>query len=249
MHANLDPRTPSRHHVDKEGHSRRKAHPFFLESRSSLGTASSLAAMMKSFSVSPLRECVHSSTLSRFQFCTRSALLQAYTELGPNVRSRGSRRTVLLRTTEWQGFPFHNTAARLGLASLSAGTAFAKEPRMRPRFCLVQLHTLLDSYICVASAQHACASLLAFLYILVFGLACLFGIKSIFHRIVFAGDASQLICTANNLAGGACHNFVSQVRATCLGNITLESMLGLTRRSLPAYLGQGLQIRDLMFSG
>lgn len=86
----------SRLHVDKL-HSRREAQAFFLESKSSLGTASSLAAMMKSFSVSPLRECVHSSTFSRFQFCAGSALLQPPTQAVSVVRSQGSRLIVLSR--------------------------------------------------------------------------------------------------------------------------------------------------------
>ena len=45
---------------------RQAAQAFFFESRSSLGTASSLAARMKSFSVRPSRARVQSSTLSLF---------------------------------------------------------------------------------------------------------------------------------------------------------------------------------------
>ena len=61
--------------AEEQVHDRRGGQAFFLESRSSLATASSLAAIMKSFSVSPPRECVHSSTLSRFQFCAAAPCL------------------------------------------------------------------------------------------------------------------------------------------------------------------------------
>ncbi len=44
-------------------------HAFFLDNRSSMPTAFSLAARMKSFSVRPSRVCVHSSTRSLFHPC------------------------------------------------------------------------------------------------------------------------------------------------------------------------------------
>ena len=56
-------------------------HAFFLDNRSSMPTAFSLAARIKSFSVRPSRECVHSSTRSLFHPCAAIYVLKVVLKL------------------------------------------------------------------------------------------------------------------------------------------------------------------------